>query len=255
MEPPQFPSRLEAFNTIVEGMSKEEVTRRLGPPDEIRTLGAEGVLDGSRVCSSVNLTNVEVYRWAYGPRQPGAFAQGGVVSFDSDMHVIAACIPLYGRRFGSVAPKAPFPGTTSRPPADLSVRIEAVTLDKAPGYAPRYWSARVTLKNAGAQDFSTDCYIDTIARQAVVEVYDSAKWLIYRDDYSTLNNGFMSRSSTFRVGAGAERTEAVNFSPDDYYGPLPSGHYFLRVGFRYTEGAFIYSAMKQFKIPPISKQG
>jgi len=237
---------------IGEGMTDGEVSRLLGPPDDIRTLDQEHLLDGVRVLSSLNPTNAELRRWAYGVRQPGTFARAGVVSFDGHNRVIWTQTPLGHGPVSSDA-MTRHPGGASKSLDGLSCRIDEISLKEARGETTRLWSAKVTIANSGNTDFSADCYVDAIQRQCAVQVYDKDQTLIFLDDHSNSDNGFGSRRSKFAIPAGAARTEELHFFPDSYFGPLPPGRYLLRVLFRRGEGSFIPSAMVEFAVPAFPK--
>jgi hypothetical protein len=236
-----------SISRITEGMTEQDVRKVLGPPDEVRTIDEEHLLDGARVYSSRNTENGETYRWAYGPRQPGTFARTGIVSFDQKKQVVWAQSPILQHGLSGPPayskPKGPIISSDG-----LSCRIDGITFEDARGETVRSWSARVTLKNGGPRDYSRKSTITaSIQRLSTMEVYDSEKVLVSRDDHRVYGSPFLE-PQILSLPAGHSRTEQVNFSTDEYFGPLPAGRYFLRVCFAYTDTAFISSSLTPFMV-------
>jgi hypothetical protein len=237
---------MDRFRRIREGMTEQEVRRILGSPGEVRLIERDHLLDGIVVASSRTPDIQETHRWAYGVRRPGSFAHGGVVSFDAMGCVLGAQFPLSeGNSFAALPPQ----DQTVAAASDLSCHLTGVRFEEARGESVRLWFATVTVTNGGQKEFVRDCFVDSIARLSVIEVYDRNKKLIFREDRSGINNGFASRSSTFALAAGASKTEEVAFIPDSYFGPLLPGVYFLRVHFQNRPGSFIVSNFCEMSVP------
>jgi hypothetical protein len=233
------------FNRIQEGTNEGEVRRLLGPPDEVRQITNQ-LLDGAVRDARPGHTNWETHRWAYGPRQPGTFARGGIVSFDASNTVVWAESPLW--RAGGVFNEVPEAVPHKQPSSSkgLSCRIEGVRLSPDPEI--RSWAARVTVGNDSDKVFATDCYVDSISRLVVIEVLDQDKTPIFRDDRNHLDNGHGSRGDVFTLFPQTSRTQDVYFDPGNYFGPLEPGLYYVRAFFRWRAERFIISEPAPFEV-------
>jgi hypothetical protein len=244
--------RMTVFNTIREGTDEMEVRQVLGPPDEVRILREGQPLDGTVLYDSRpgSYPNHETCRWAYAPKQPGTFARGGVVSFDSNKKVLWAGSPLC--RAGGVFNEVPETGRRALPVSSklLSCRIDAVRLSESPDRKERSWFARVTVGNRSDKSFATDCYFDSIDRLVVIEVCDALKTPIFRVDRNQLNNGGAGRDNVFALPPHISRTEEVHFDPQTYFGPLVPGQYYVRAFFRWRPDRFLASDPVAFEVPP-----
>jgi hypothetical protein len=241
----------ETFNSIQEGTEKAEVRRLLGPPDEIRRIEGRLVLDGTLVRDArPSRTNCEAHRWAYGPKQPGTFARGGIVSFDGNDTVVWAESPVW--RAGGVFNEVPEIVPRKQPSSakGISCRIDGVRLSESPDREDRWWFARVAVSNNFDRTFATDCYLDSIGRLVVVEVMDKDQRPIFREDRNHLNSGFPGRGSVFTLLPHTSRTDEVYFDPGHYFGPLVPGRYYVRVFFRWRAERFIASEPAPFEVPP-----
>jgi hypothetical protein len=245
-------ARMPAFNTIREGTDEVEVRRLLGSPDEIRVLEEGQPLDGIVILDARpgNNANRETRRWAYGPKQHGTFARGGVVSFDPSNKVLWAESPVW--RAGGVFNEVPEARRREWPASSksLSCRIDKVRLTESPDRKIRSWFATVTVTNSGGKSFATDCYLDSIGRLVVIEVCDDLKTPIFRVDRNHLNDGFAGRASVFTLAPHTSRTEEVHFDPQDYFGPLVPGQYYVRAFFRWRSERFVASELAAFEVPP-----
>jgi len=240
--PSNNPTQTHPFANIKQFMDETNVVALLGLPDEIRVIDAEHLLDGVGY-------EGETYRWAYGVRSPGTFARIGVLSFSKFHQVLHHRSPTY--RTHDATERHPLQCAASS--NGLSCAVSDVTMTEARGETVRWWSAQVTLENGGEREYSRKTISDSIHRLSTIEVYDEHKLLIYSDDHRLYSSAFFP-NAVFSLRAGGRRAEAVNFSPDGSFGPLPPGRYFVRVCFPYTNTAFISSNFSEFIVPEFPRE-
>jgi hypothetical protein len=233
--------RSEKFLSIRDGMTEAEVRAKLGPPDEVRPVSSEHLLDGVRMLSSDG--KPETHRWAYGPSQPSGFARGGIVSFDASGSVVdARCPPSGPLKRWSVSSERVRPSG-----GDISVKVERVRLEEARGESSRCWWIRITASNHGTEVFSRKCFWSSFDRQVAVEIFDK-NGVLFREDMSRVQNGVLSMDSAFILPAGVSKTEDIAFMPDDYLGLLPPGTYYVRAYFAETAESFVASKLYRMTV-------
>ena len=251
-EVPEAKSRILA--TVREGMTEQEVLKLLGNPDEVRQLPAHDLLDGVRVHSSSNPETAEVYRWAYGAKQKGTFARVGIVSFDKTRRVVWAQSPIH-RSFGTTKIDVPVSDQARPTPSGLSCHLGEVSFREARGYTDRCYSADVTLTNRGQSDYSLKYDTVSIHFLLVVEIYDSDRELIFRENNLTYHSPmYFDRSKwpVLRISPGQSKSGQITVFPGEYFGPLPPGKYFLRVCFPFENWNYSPSNLVPFDVPPRS---
>ena len=90
----------------------------------------------------------------------------------------------------------------------------------------------------------------------IVEVYDSEKKLIFYENNFYYHSPYSADESTWpvlRIPPGKSVTGSIYVSPDDYFGHLPAGRYYMRVCFPFDIKQWKYSPsnLASFKVPPL----
>ena len=240
---------------VREGMTEQEVLKLLGNPDEVRQVPTDDVLDGTRVYSTLDDENPEVYRWAYGVKQKGTFARTGIVSFDKTRRVVCARSPVH-RRFGADKIHLPSSDEAVPTPSGLSCHLGEVSFTEARGYTVRHYAAEVTLMNAGQSEYSLKYDTVSIRSLLVVEIYDSNRQLIFQEDNLRYHSpAFFDRSKwpVLRISPGQSKSDQIFVSPGSYFGALPPGKYFLRVCFPFEKWNYSPSNLAPFEVPLLRK--
>ncbi len=245
-------SRLAA---VKPGTTTQQVLRDLGKPDEIRPVGASGLLDGIRISRSAPGSDgqeAEVERWVYGALGKGMFGATGYLSVSRGGVVVGAttadsfCCP------GAVVPKLIHSSSDAavESPGSLVCRIMAIERVRATGYTPDRLRLTVEIANNGPKQFLIKHPAATeIRRLLIIEVCDAIGVLLYRDDlarYSSYDPHGASR--TLSVASGGKQSETFCVSIVSGFGRLPSGAYFLRVYFPLSNGNYYPSNRVRFEV-------
>jgi RNA polymerase sigma factor (sigma-70 family) len=241
----------------VQGLTAEQVLRRLGNPDEVRRIPASGLLDGVRYGTK---EAPEVERWAYGTAGKGTFARVGFVGFDRDGRVVVAMSP---DGFSDPAYKLPelVPARTDRAvetPSKMRCHVGPVEYIPARGLTPERLKTTVTVKNAGPGAFELKHDAATSVRRfLLVELYDAAGVLLFREDQMRYHSPFSpdpARWPVLAIPAGREQSEELVISPASGFGALPAGKYALRVYFPFEEWRYYPSNLVGFELEERPKE-
>jgi hypothetical protein len=236
------------------GMRADQVLKVLGKPDEVRRVPEGHLLDGVRLLGDLPGVGPEAERWAYGVTRKGTFARVGFVSVDRNGNVVAAvpadCFAGPGWKLPERVPAARDRAVPT--PGKLSCHVGAVRFHPKAGETAEGFETTVTLKNAGAGRFELrhDAAY-SLRRFLLVEVYDSAGVLLFRDDemrYHSPNSPDPARWPVLAVGPGKEVAAPLSFSPSHGFGPLPAGRYSLRVYFPFEGRRYYPSNAAAFEV-------
>lgn len=241
----------------VEGMTKDQVLKALGKPDEVRRIPEDGLLDGVRYGPPAA---PEVERWAYGVVAKGKFARVGFVGFGRDGKALVALSP---DGFSDPAYKRPdlVPAKAGRAvesPAKMSCHVGPVEYIPARGLTPEWLKMTVTVKNGGAKAFELkhDAAND-VRRFLLVKLYDADGGLLFREDQMRYHSPFSfdpAKWPVLTIPAGREKSEELMISPASGFGPLPAGKYALRVYFPFGEGKYYPSNLVTFELKERAKK-
>jgi hypothetical protein len=246
------------------GMSAEQVLQALGKPDEVRRVTDDRLLDGTRLLGDQQGIGPETERWAYGILGKGAFARIGFVSLDRNGKVVAV-VPA--DCFSS--PSWPLPALVPAPTdqavdsaAKLRCHVAAIQPRPRAGETAASLQTKITLQNRGTRRFELKhdaAY--TLRRFLVVEVYDAAGTLLFRDDEMrshSLSDPDPARWPVLAIPAQQELAADLVFSPAHGFGPLPPGKYSMRVYFPFETGKYYPSNRVPFELkaePPRPPNG
>jgi hypothetical protein len=241
----------------VEGMTKDQVLKTLGKPDEERRIPEGGLFDGIRYGSP---DAPEVERWAYGPLAKGKFARVGFVGFGRDGRALVAMSP---DGFSDPAYKLPemVPAKGDgavESTAKMSCHVGPVESVPTRGLTPEWLKLAVTVKNGGTKAFELKHdAAASMRRFLLVELYDANGVLLFREDQMRYHSPFSFDPSMWPVltiAAGGEQSEELVISPAIGFGPLPAGKYAVRIYFPFEEGKYYPSNLVRFELKKRAKE-
>jgi hypothetical protein len=245
------------LGSIPAGMTAAEVIRRLGEPDEKRTLGKNGLLDGVRYARADRSEIEEAERWAYGPLGKGLFAATGLVSFDSTGTVVwaqpADCFCSAIDRLPNVIESSG--DEAAKGPGGIVCQIKAIM--PAPR-APVFDKFQVTVN---IQNVSPDRLnvkhpaADHIRSLLIVRVFDRDGRTLFREDNARYSAAFpQGTDRTLSFAGRSETSETFDVAPGHGFGALPPGEYSLIVYFPFKEHEYYASNRFRFSVADTKKQ-
>lgn len=236
------------------GMTSQDVLKAIGRPDEVRPVGGDRLLDGSRLGGDLPGTGPETERWAYGVLGKGLFARAGYVAIDRNGKVVAAvpadCFagPVW-KVLDLVTPKG---DEAVASPGNLSCRAGSVTIEPRAGESTECFNMAITIKNNGRRRFELKHDAANSPRRfLVVEMYDAEGTLLFRDDEMRYHSPIRSDPADYPVLSikpGREIAIPLSFLPAHGFGSFPPGRYSLRVYFPFEEWRYYPSNAVRFEI-------
>jgi hypothetical protein len=229
------------LSLVKEGTPRATVLSKLGPPSEIRTNIMQGPAD-------------QAFAFAYGARQPGQWAEYGIVFFDKSNRVIIAESPTrgYAIRAGAevLSPRLDQPHAQS----NILCRINAVSYD--PSVPDEILQYRLSYSLVNLSQAPCDLNVrDPLQMNLVIEVYDEKKSLFFRKDYGLLGTrGAWGKPPDYaEVHLGPESTVSDDRVPIWLtladFGRIPPGTYYVRVAFGLDDAHFSVSKAMRFEVP------
>lgn len=213
------------------GMSEEQVLAIAGPASEIRREdGKRPWIVGAREA------------WAYGSKEPGSFAFGGLVLLDAEKKVMSVLSPL--DPITVRAKKLRWSETAEVDDRGLSCHL-AVTGTHETGA-----NAIVTLRNDGAATFERRHGFTGIGFDLIVELFDENRRILAREDTLSLFSPFSpDQTQVMSIPARGAISEPVSLGRSwIHFGKLPAGRYLIRVAFPFEVGRFSVSEPVAFTI-------
>jgi hypothetical protein len=238
-------SQREALTKIARGMSEKEVRLKLGNPSEVR-FEKFSVLGG------------EAYRWAYGARTAGGFANIGLVMFSPDKTVLGTSCPTKQTYFRRLALATP---VTRAPQRTISGRYCVIESVRAPEPDSKRISPlpytlatllRFSIVNEGTDPFLFSQPTAWIKFNLIIEVFDSEMSLVLRQDYDHYASPYSPDRNEWpmvRIPPGRRESEEFPIWLTDLrYGKPASGKYFVRLLFPFEPDHFYSSNLMEFSV-------
>ncbi len=180
--------------------------------------------------------------WAYGVRQVGGFAFGGIVFFDSASRVSEVHSPVRGPWVH--LPSIPWSEVATPNKGGLACHLEALALE------PLGIHGEISLKNVGPSDFRRLQPMLPVAFDVVVELFDSEKILVARDSLTKHFSPYSPDETELVIRAGGSVSEQVHlgFEEGSYFGNPPPGVYWVRVAFPLDAESLAASEPVRFEV-------